>query len=79
MESWGIASHLIHCRQGPRPGPGPKDPRRRRPNPDLNPAVRRWDRGTRAAGAPDPDLDPDRAIRRIPTPPAPSGASHAII
>ena len=50
------------------------------PDPDPDRAIRRWDRKTHAAGAPDPDpgpdpdpnLDPGPAVRRIPI--APSGA-----
>ena len=79
MESFVTLYRLFHCQQGPRPGPGmesfvtlyhlihwrprPGNPRRRRPNPDLNPAIRRPDRAA-VAHNPDLDPDPDRAIRR---------------
>lgn len=58
-------------------------------DPDPDRAIRRWDRGTRAASAPDRDPDPERAIRRPdraagapdpdPDPGPPSGApSHLL-
>lgn len=61
MESSGIASRLIHCRQGPRPGPRPKDPRRRRPQSRSQPRPRHQ---APLDPGPDPDLDPGRAVRR---------------